>query len=341
VELASLISVLEAAERLGVSPAAVRQQIASQRLPAVKRGPGWWLDTRAVERLARQPLGRGRPLSPEMAWAVLLLASGDAEAAARAAGRDRYRSRADAWLRDHELVEHAARLRARALPEEFEAHPSELPRILKRPDVLCTGISAGGILDLIGGPEAAEGYAPATSRKYIVDEHALDAGAGAVRLRWIRDDLWSLLISRDSRVAPRAAVIIDLLEHDDPRARREAARAGAMSDIDITLRDAPSRQLWAGVGDLVELRRPTLLGAVLIKARSLMVHSNPDTQREDLLQLLALVDDPRAMALDMRKSERMWLQDAEDRLDLSSLSNLDAESMRRATLAYRLLLPTS
>jgi len=225
VELASLISVREAAERLGVSPAAVRQQIAYQRLPAVKRGPGWWLDTRAVERLARQPLGRGRPLSPEMAWAVLLLASGDAEAAARAAGRDRYRSRADAWLRDHELVEHAARLRARALPEEFDAHPSELSRILKRPEVLCTGISAGGILGLIGGPEAAEGYAPATCRNYIVDEHALHAGAGPVRLRWIRDDLWTLLTSRDRRVAPRAAVIVDLLEHDDPRARREAARA--------------------------------------------------------------------------------------------------------------------
>jgi hypothetical protein len=25
--------------------------------------------------------------------------------------------------------------------------------------------------------------------------------------------------------APRAAVLVDLLEHDDPRARREAARA--------------------------------------------------------------------------------------------------------------------
>jgi len=94
-------------------------------------------------------------------------------------------------------------------------------------------------------------------------------------------------------------------------------------------------------GRSFELRRPTLLGAVLIKARSLMVHSNPDTQREDLLQLLALVDDPRAMALEMRKSERKWLQDAEDRLDLSSLSTLDAESMRRATLAFRLLLRTS
>lgn len=90
-----------------------------------------------------------------------------------------------------------------------------------------------------------------------------------------------------------------------------------------------------------ELRRPSLLGAVLIKARSLMVHRDPDTQREDLLRLLALVDDPRSMAPDMRKSERRWLHDAEDRLGLSGRSDLDAESMRRATLAYRLLVSMS
>lgn len=59
----------------------------------------------------------------------------------------------------------------------------------------------------------------------VVDEHALDAGAGVVRLRWIRDDLWALLLSANNRVAPSAAVLVDLLEHDDPRARRQAARA--------------------------------------------------------------------------------------------------------------------
>ena len=45
-------SVQEAAQRLGVSPAAVRQHIAAGHLPAVKRGNAWWLDTQAVERAA-------------------------------------------------------------------------------------------------------------------------------------------------------------------------------------------------------------------------------------------------------------------------------------------------
>jgi hypothetical protein len=91
-------------------------------------------------------------------------------------------------------------------------------------------------------------------------------------------------------------------------------------------------------GHSFELRRPTLLGAVLIKARSLMVHSDPETQREDLLRLLALIEEPRRMAADLRKTERKWLRDAEQHLNLPGPSLLDAETMRRAELAYRLLI---
>jgi hypothetical protein len=86
------------------------------------------------------------------------------------------------------------------------------------------------------------------------------------------------------------------------------------------------------------LRRPTILGAILIKARSLMVHHDPDAQREDLLLLLSLVDDPRAMAEELRASERRWLRAAEQRLDFDGLANVGADRVRRARLAYRLLL---
>jgi excisionase family DNA binding protein len=90
----SLMSVRQAADWLGVAPVSVRKRIASGRLPAVKRGRDWWLDERVVQRVARAQAGSGRPLSPAMAWAVLLLASGDEAAAGQMAGRDRYRSRA-------------------------------------------------------------------------------------------------------------------------------------------------------------------------------------------------------------------------------------------------------
>jgi excisionase family DNA binding protein len=217
------ISVQEAATRLGVSADAVRKRIGDGTLPAHRRGRQWWLDARSVERLARQRVGQGRPLSPDMAWAVLFLASGDEDAAARAVRDPRYRSRMRAWLRSHSVAEHSSRLRARAEAEEFDAHPSELPRILDRPDVLATGISAADALGLVGGRAAAEVYAAAACREALIEEHGLVPGPGAVQVRWVPDEIWPLL-DRDGR-APRAAILIDLLEHDDPRARREAARA--------------------------------------------------------------------------------------------------------------------
>jgi hypothetical protein len=160
-----------------------------------------------------------------MAWAVLLLASGDAGAAEEAAGRDRYWSRVQAWLRDHPLRSYAARLRDRADMEEFDGHPSELKRILNRPDVLVTGVSAGDAVGLVGSASAIEVYAPAGRRRAIIDDHALMPGAGTVRVRWVPDALWPLLDRDGDRRAPRAAVLLDLLESDEPRARREAARA--------------------------------------------------------------------------------------------------------------------
>ena len=222
---ASLLSVREAADRLGVGPVAVRQHIASGRLPAIKRGRSWWLDERAVQRMARQQPGGGRPLSPAMAWAVLLLASGNYAAAKDIAGRDRYSSRMRVWLRDHPLRAHAPRLRARAAMEEFDVHPSERGRILDRPDVLATGISACEVVGLVGPASAVEVYAPAGHRHAIVDEHALMPGPGPIRVRWVPDEVWLLLDRGGDRRAPHAAVLLDLLESDEPRARREAAHA--------------------------------------------------------------------------------------------------------------------
>jgi hypothetical protein len=94
-------------------------------------------------------------------------------------------------------------------------------------------------------------------------------------------------------------------------------------------------------GRSFELCRPVLLGALLIKTRSLMVHDDPETQREDLMRLLALIDDPRETAAELRKSERVWLRKAERRLDLAGSSRFDTETTRRADLAYRLLVRNS
>lgn len=224
-EASSRLTVVEAADRLGLSADAVRKRIAGGQLPAERRGRQWWIDARAVDRLARERPRQGRPLSPEMAWAVLLLASGDEATAARAVHGARYWSRVREWLDSHSIVEHSSSLRARAHTEEFDAHPSELARILRRADVLRTGISAADAVGLVGGDAAVEIYAPAGGRDALVADHVLEPGPGSARVRWVRNDLWPLLDQVHDGRAPRAAVLLDLLEHDDPRARREAARA--------------------------------------------------------------------------------------------------------------------
>lgn len=163
-------------------------------------------------------------MSPAMAWAVLLLASGDESAADRLAGAPRYRARARHWLREHPLGDHADRLRERARRELFEAHPSELARLRDQSDVLLTGASAADAVGLVGEAQTVELYAPVAERDPIIAEHALLAGVGPVTVRWVPDNVWRAL-DAPSRVAPRAAVLVDLLESEDPRARREAARA--------------------------------------------------------------------------------------------------------------------
>lgn len=94
-------------------------------------------------------------------------------------------------------------------------------------------------------------------------------------------------------------------------------------------------------GRSFELRRPTLLGALLIKARSLMAHRDPDAQREDVLRLLALIEVPRETASELRSTERRWLRTAERRLNPDEPSALDPETERRAALAYQLLRRSS
>ncbi len=177
--------------------------------------------------MRRQPLGAGRPLADQMAWAVILFGSDEPLLAEQLAARDRYVTRAKAWLRASQpLADYASRLRARANVEEFDAHPAEVDRIIGRPDVLRTGVSAGELVGLTDGRGDAEIYAPAARRDEIVERHALDPGAGPVRLRWVSDELWPVVQQAgDHGRAPRVAVVLDLLDSDDPRARREAAKA--------------------------------------------------------------------------------------------------------------------
>lgn len=56
------------------------------------------------------------------------------------------------------------------------------------------------------------------------------------------------------------------------------------------------------------LPRPDLLGAILVKARAVDIDDTPQNQRLDLSLLFSFVDDPAALATDLRPSERGWLR---------------------------------
>jgi hypothetical protein len=91
-------------------------------------------------------------------------------------------------------------------------------------------------------------------------------------------------------------------------------------------------------GPPFRLLRPSLLGAILLKARALRVHSRPDDQREDLVLLLSFVADPSALAGELKGNESKWLKEAENPLRLDeSVGRLDEPTIRRARQALMLL----
>jgi len=93
-------------------------------------------------------------------------------------------------------------------------------------------------------------------------------------------------------------------------------------------------------GNETEIRCPSLLGAILLKSRS-VTNKKRDQDREDLIRLLTCVHDPRAMSAELKAGERRWLLNAQKKLDVDDpdLTRLfSAEQIRLARVTYRLLV---
>jgi len=94
----------------------------------------------------------------------------------------------------------------------------------------------------------------------------------------------------------------------------------------------------------VAVRRPTLLGAILIKARAVAKRRRGKSRsdRQDLIRLLSYVEDPRALADDeqLRTSERKWLRNVDEALsfgDPALAAAFPFDTLVRAQQAFRLL----
>lgn len=94
----------------------------------------------------------------------------------------------------------------------------------------------------------------------------------------------------------------------------------------------------------VAMRRPTLLGAILIKARVVAKRRKEkfDSDRQDLIRLLSYVEDPRGLAREeqMTSSERKWLRNIETLLDFGDpifAALFPVAVLKRAHQAFQLL----
>lgn len=137
----------------------------------------------------------------------------------------------------------------------------------------------------------------------------------------------------------RDGIVLDLLAPDGLREdRRVSGRVRVVQVPGGTQALARTEVVAVEIDGVTRrLRRPTLLGAILIKARSLLIHDDPDAQRADLILLLSLLDDPRATAQQLKGRERQWLVAVGGALALDDPDLAGSVRPRRARAAFQLL----
>ena len=223
----SHVPVEDVARQLGVDPSRVRALIASGRLQADKVAGRWLVDWDSVLARERAQKAPGRPLAPRNAWALLLLASGDAFPDLDPHAQWRLRQ----TLRRHRLAHLESRLHQRADVHRLWALPGELRPLRAAPGVALTGSSAAGELNLeLLAPDTVDAYVPASALDALAREHGLESVGpreANVILRAVPDEAW-LLGGR--RTAPSAAVGLDLAAYPDSRSARVGAELLAKLD---------------------------------------------------------------------------------------------------------------
>lgn len=210
-----------------LSPARVRAMASQGQLPAVKIADRWLVERSGVEQRRKQKALRGRRFTPQNAWAVLLLASGEDAPKLDPSVRSRLRRA----LALEGLKDLAPRLGNRADVSIYRAHPGEIPYVVEDEALVPSGISAAGSMGIgLLANREADGYIAQSQLQRFIDEHALSPGGidGNVRLRVVPDDVWQDLSGRS--VAPPAAVALDLADELDPRS--EAAGKKLVRQID-------------------------------------------------------------------------------------------------------------
>ena len=217
-----LMAVADAARELEVYPSRIRSLIADGSLRAEKIAGRWLVDRSSVLARRRAPRAAGRPLAARNAWALLLDASGD-ELPANVGSVALWRMRRA--LAYPGLSAMRPGLARRAEDHRLWGLPGELRALRDEEDVVLSGSSAAGALGLeLAAPDTLDAYVPESRVQQLVRTHRLQEAPllqTNVTLRAVPDDAW-MLVGR--RVAPEAAVAIDLSSYPDPRSARVGVR---------------------------------------------------------------------------------------------------------------------
>ena len=228
------VSVVEAAEMLGVHPQRVHQRIREGSLPAEKVGNQWVVEMDDLRRIEHHA-GPGRPLSSKSAWDLLAVAADDQAASDLSpSARSRARSRLRNLLvhaSGAELDEAAAHLvnalRNRAKRVLYVASPRDLPDLREDDRLHLAGVSLPE--SNMSSGDVVEGYVSSDDLDALVDVYLLSPAPRSranVILHVVPSDVeHPALADVDDVARSPLALAADLAEHDGVREKGEAIRS--------------------------------------------------------------------------------------------------------------------
>ena len=195
-----LISLSAASQLLGVSAERVRQLVAAGDLPGVRFGNAWAVQRDAVSARRQVSNRRGRPLGAKRAWESIV--AGDVD------------------------LSNTSRFRNRGEVHRYSMSSGDADHLVSSGGAVRSGVAAAVHFgELLSGQGADVNLYVDSAMRESLDSIvvAVPDPLGSVVLRVVADEVWPAVLdaaesSNDGqRVAPRAAVALDLMESGDPR----------------------------------------------------------------------------------------------------------------------------
>ena len=197
----NLVSLADASQLLGVSSERVRQLVVAGDLPGVRFGNAWAVPRDSIDARRQVSNRRGRPLSARRAWEAV--AAGDVD------------------------LSNVGRYRNRGEVHRYQMSVADLKFVSRQESVIVSGVAAavsfGELLQ--AGPGESDLYLSASAHHQLGSlVAAVPDQLGGVAVRIVPDEDWVFVEGLSSgeseaghRLAPRAAVALDLMDSGDPR----------------------------------------------------------------------------------------------------------------------------